>query len=510
MFNSVALDVFLGLIFIFLLYSLLATIIMEMIAHYMSLRPRLLLKALRRMLEDNPAELFGVKKRWTALDVITDTKASIKRYFYPFKNLPLLDRFYKHPTIKYLGESKSSSKPSYMQPGNFSQTTIQLFRGEHYNATVSQIDAIEQFLFVEAPQILEEFNKHKHWILNDDLLEGLLLKKNIDLPALEKKLLRYSKSPIHYAARRLLLQQLLSDVSKMQSIEEVKDHRISLAPVFASLPKKISGDTLKHFQNLFHDAQYVIDRFGERLEIWFKETMERCTGWYKRQTQTILLLLGLGIAIIGNIDTLKIYKILSKDKNVRSQMVDMAVQAQEKYAPTIDRLKSKTDTVTTGTDSLVVKTIVLTTGDSLLDQTYKTLQGDMESSGSMLGLGWQCGDSCKKYKLLQDSIKNLSQNIDLLSNENPVDTALINSYQNRIDALLPVTNVGYQRYSNGWNGWSLLGWIITALAISLGAPFWFDMLNKIIRLRSTGVRESSKNNSTASEPTTVSPLNRKG
>jgi hypothetical protein len=36
-------------------------------------------------------------------------------------------------------------------------------------------------------------------------------------------------------------------------------------------------------------------------------------------------------------------------------------------------------------------------------------------------------------------------------------------------------------------GWvqRVLGWILTALAISLGAPFWFDMLNKLIVVRST-------------------------
>jgi hypothetical protein len=42
-----------------------------------------------------------------------------------------------------------------------------------------------------------------------------------------------------------------------------------------------------------------------------------------------------------------------------------------------------------------------------------------------------------------------------------------------------------------WQGWiafgflSLLGWLITACAVSLGAPFWFDVLNKIIVVRST-------------------------
>ncbi|MCU0347712.1 MAG: hypothetical protein MUC59_12300 [Saprospiraceae bacterium] len=32
----------------------------------------------------------------------------------------------------------------------------------------------------------------------------------------------------------------------------------------------------------------------------------------------------------------------------------------------------------------------------------------------------------------------------------------------------------------------ILGWFVTALAISLGAPFWFDVLKKIITIQSTG------------------------
>jgi hypothetical protein len=73
---------------------------------------------------------------------------------------------------------------------------------------------------------------------------------------------------------------------------------------------------------------------------------------------------------------------------------------------------------------------------------------------------------------------------------------------------------GFRSYTLpiGWNisldhdvkGWlyfgagSLLGWLITAFAISLGAPFWFDLLNKFIVVRSTvkpheqGLEERSK------------------
>lgn len=38
-----------------------------------------------------------------------------------------------------------------------------------------------------------------------------------------------------------------------------------------------------------------------------------------------------------------------------------------------------------------------------------------------------------------------------------------------------------------WYG-ALAGWALTAVAIAMGAPFWFDLLGRVARLRSTGVR----------------------
>ena len=46
----------------------------------------------------------------------------------------------------------------------------------------------------------------------------------------------------------------------------------------------------------------------------------------------------------------------------------------------------------------------------------------------------------------------------------------------------------------GWTGWvtHLLGWLFTTAAVSLGAPFWFDLLGKVASLRGTGVRPGSR------------------
>jgi hypothetical protein len=37
----------------------------------------------------------------------------------------------------------------------------------------------------------------------------------------------------------------------------------------------------------------------------------------------------------------------------------------------------------------------------------------------------------------------------------------------------------------GWILWSIPGWLATAFAATLGAPFWFDVLNKVMVIRST-------------------------
>ena len=41
-----------------------------------------------------------------------------------------------------------------------------------------------------------------------------------------------------------------------------------------------------------------------------------------------------------------------------------------------------------------------------------------------------------------------------------------------------------------WGTWlaHLMGWILTAAAVSLGAPFWFDLLGRVAKLRGTGKR----------------------
>src|SRR5262249_20797357 len=83
------------------------------------------------------------------------------------------------------------------------------------------------------------------------------------------------------------------------------------------------------------------------------------------------------------------------------------------------------------------------------------------------------------------------------SEEGKVDSDALEQERKRLDTLgLPV----------GWSGevvsldvlHHIPGWLITALAATLGAPFWFDVLNRLMVIRST-VKPYEKSGAEASQ-----------
>ena len=114
MFNSVALGVVIGLIFIYLLYSLLITIVQEIIATTLAFRAKILAKAIVRMLDDNDTETSFIKSRLSGFYNLVFRTDQLK-------NKKFAKAFYSHPLIKYLAEDKYHSKPSYINAKNFSK-----------------------------------------------------------------------------------------------------------------------------------------------------------------------------------------------------------------------------------------------------------------------------------------------------------------------------------------------------------------------------------------------------
>jgi len=119
------------------------------------------------------------------------------------------------------------------------------------------------------------------------------------------------------------------------------------------------------------------------------------------------------------------------------------------------------------------------------------------------------GDSVQVAKTLWDDAALRTQ-IAVAAVELVEDTGLADDLADlkMISAELRPLPIGWDVDAPGWSGdWyrSPVGWIIklfgllfTAMAVTLGAPFWFDLLSKFVKLRgSGGVPKTQKQQETA-------------
>ncbi len=434
--SNVALDVFIGLVFVYLLYSLLATVVQETIASFLNLRAVVLVKAIRIMLNDRkPVALQSTSLVGKTVERIINTfKMQLQNIACRLPDFTLAKAFYKHPSIKYLSPNTSRSKPSYIEPKNFSSTLIQILRGKDYDGSV--------------PVMLSVYNT---------------------------------------------LYPMLTAARQNTDITTVETGKVN--PVVAV----IQPETLDKLRQLFIDSGKDLNTFTSLLEDWYNEMMDRANGWYKRQVRRILFFIGLGIAIGGNVDTIKIYHVLSKDKGARDQMVQMAIQSQQKYGAAINELRDTTGRNKNASDTQ--KVVIITTGDSLLNTTYNEVKNDIDQSNNVMAMGWH---SSAKYKLYDSLSRKQKQITDSLKGETTKDTSLqnqLNQVDKNIAALAPLV---YDKFD--WSS-SPLGWLLTAMAMTLGAPFWFDLLSKFISLRAAGTKPVSTpaDDSVNPMPDSVSP-----
>ncbi|HPH38336.1 MAG TPA: hypothetical protein PL108_11765, partial [Sediminibacterium sp.] len=116
MFDNVAIDIVIGLVFVYLLYSLLATIIAEIIATQLGIRALNLKEAVDRMLSDT--QNSTKMQRWK------DTLSLRKD-----PDNDRINKFYNNPEIKYLGSTGIFKIPSSFKAETFSRTLLYELNG---------------------------------------------------------------------------------------------------------------------------------------------------------------------------------------------------------------------------------------------------------------------------------------------------------------------------------------------------------------------------------------------
>jgi hypothetical protein len=170
-------------------------------------------------------------------------------------------------------------------------------------------------------------------------------------------------------------------------------------------------------------AQGDIERVRTAIEDWYNTAMDRVSGWYKRSTHFVILLIALIVAAAFNVDTVQIARSLYEDKALRDAVVAQASAVSEAGAANFASYESATEAL----------------------------------DGLGLPIGWT---QAARDEIAADS-------------------------------------------------WGLLmlvpGWLLTAFAASLGAPFWFDLLSKFTVIRSTvKPREKSQEEGSEDRPTSRS------
>jgi hypothetical protein len=181
-----------------------------------------------------------------------------------------------------------------------------------------------------------------------------------------------------------------------------------------------------------------LDAFKAKLGSWFDNAMERVSGWYNRTLRMISLLLGLAIALVANIDAIVVASVLAQNDAARASVVGQA----------IEYIKAREGAAEEGAGAEIAKEL-----DKLLTKDM----GDLKTSGL---IGW--GENSRVWAIEKNAEENSAPLI--------------------LNILL--------------KAFGLLG---TALAASLGAPFWFDLLGRLVNMRSS-LRDESKTTAASQPP----------
>jgi hypothetical protein len=195
---------------------------------------------------------------------------------------------------------------------------------------------------------------------------------------------------------------------------------------------------------LIDAAQSDPDQARKNIEAWFEGGMQRVSGWYKKSAQRILLMLGFVVAIVFNVDTLQIATQLSQSADLRKSVADAATRVVE----------------TRRFDGVAL---------NVTDDDVKVAQEDLKQFAGRVQqldkLGLPIGFSCLSPLTQAEAGRGFKQ----------------------------MARECYTQAKKQDSGaWVLkaAGWLITGLAVALGAPFWFDLLNKLVNLRGSGPRPS--------------------
>lgn len=222
-----------------------------------------------------------------------------------------------------------------------------------------------------------------------------------------------------------------------------EDPLIELRSVIARMPE--GSDLRRALATIVDGSVRDVQTANARLERWFNDAMDRAAGRYKRRAQLLISAVALILCVGFNADSIRMASSLSRDAAVRASVL-AAAQRMASAPPRPSATESD-----------------LKRGEEVLGALAEG--GGAHSRLSALDLKVTWGDVKPPE---QKSFPKLWGVLEWLLGEGTV--GWIRGVLDRI-------------FSPGI--------LITTAAASLGAPFWFDLLNKLVNLRTVGKTPTS-------------------
>jgi hypothetical protein len=402
MFGSSILDVAIGIVFIYLLLSLVCTAINEAISSFVNQRGKNLFEGIKNLLNDP-------------------------------KFTQLAQQLYTHGLVAGISQDaadprKPNRLPSYMPSKTFALAMLDILGslGVGHSAQ-ARVESQQKALDVANAKLAAN--------PGDKALELAVVEQQAELASAKEWLQRSDALKQAHMDARIAAQSVTgpNDIGPLRVASAKLEAALSLGRSLAAQCSDALGNVHKAVESLpeghtketllvligktrresalvagkVSSAEEQLERFQQNVESWYNEAMDRIGGWYKRWTQRILLVIAAVLVLAVNADTIMLAKRFARDDALRASVVAVAEKSVR--------------------------------GGDAADQQQ------LLSAAAKLGLplGW-----------------------------------VPDAQDPGAHEQLPVT-------AGGWL-LKLSGLLLTMLACSLGAPFWFDTLSKFINLRGAG------------------------
>ncbi len=253
--------------------------------------------------------------------------------------------------------------------------------------------------------------------------------------------------------------------------------RIDVDALRAGVRRIASPLVRRAILNAIDQSAGDLESIRGNLETWFNGTMDRVSGWYKRNTQYWLFAIGVVLAVAMNVNTLSIAEYLSQNEAARNALVERARTISESEAAVKTPLEPGDDAAL-GASAVSPETATRRVENARKEaDTFRS-----ELAATSIPIGW-----------------------DRLNVPPPCVVDDTGDTDGRVRGLATrLLAAGQTCRSAAWYVRQLFGLLLTAVAACLGAPFWFDLLNKVMVIRST-VKPREKSHEEGSEDRRPAP-----